>query len=287
MNHVKTLLLMTVLTVLLVVAGGAIAGEVGLFMALAFALVLNVVAWWNSDTIAIRMTRSQPLPRSKAPGLYEIVERLSATASIPMPKIYLQPVSQPNAFATGRNPRHAAVAVTHGLLQQLNKAEIEGVLAHEIAHIKNYDTLISTVAAVLAGAIVAVARIGTWGMLLGGGRSRGGGNMITALLAIILAPLAAMLIRMAVSRSREFAADRAAARIAGSPDGLISALRKLDSLARGSRMEVSEATSHMFIVNPLSGAGGMSALFATHPPMDRRIARLSQLSGPSSRRALR
>ncbi len=285
MNHIKTLFLMTLLTVLLVLAGGAIAGEAGLIFALVFAVLLNVFTWWNSDRIAIRMTRSQPLPRSRAPRLYEMVERLCARAKLPMPRLYLTPSQQPNAFATGRSPRHSAVAVTEGLLRQLDAEEIEGVIAHELAHIRNRDTLISTVAAVMAGALTAVARIGTYGMLLGGGRGRGG-NPVTILLAIILAPIAAMLIRMAVSRSREFAADRSAAAIAGSPTGLVSALRKLDRTARTSRMQVSEAASHMFIVNPLSG-GGMSALFSTHPPMERRIERLQRLQAPGARRKLR
>ncbi len=285
MNHLKTLFLMTVLTVLFVIAGGAIAGEVGVFIALAFALVMNVTMWWSSDSIAIRMTRSRPLSRAEAPELHRMVERLSQRASIPVPKLYLQPSAQPNAFATVRNPRHAAVAVTEGLLRQLDSREVEGVIAHELAHIKHYDTLISTVAAVFAGALAALARIGTWGMMFGGGRGRNNGNMLTLLLAIIFAPMAAMLIRMAVSRSREFAADRRAAEIAGSPAGLMSALSKLDSLSQHSRMQVNEAASHMYIVNPLRGSGGMAALFSTHPPMDARISRLRRLESRSARTA--
>ncbi len=286
MNYIKTLFLMTLLTVLLVLAGGAIAGEAGLILALGFALVMNVFAWWNSDRIAIRMTRSRPVSRNQAPELYEMVESLCKRADLPMPKLYITPSAQPNAFATGRNPRNSAVAVTDGLLRNLNRQEVEGVIAHELAHIRNRDTLISTVAAVLAGALTAIARIGTYGMLLGGGRGRGGGNIITALLAIIFAPLAAMLIRMAISRSREFAADRSAVRIAGSPDGLASALAKLDRASKTGRMQVNEAASHMFIVNPLSG-GGMSSLFSTHPPIGVRIERLRQLSGPEKRTKLR
>jgi len=277
MNHLKTLFLMTLLTALLVLAGGAIAGEVGLLIALAFAIIINVVSWWNSDRIAIHMTGARPVSRTKAPQLYEMVERLSANAGIPTPKVYAVNSAQPNAFATGRNPRNSTVAVTTGLLDTLSPRETEGVLAHEIAHIRNRDTLVSTIAAVLAGALTAVARIGTYGMLLGGGRGRGAGNLVAMLLAIILAPLAAMLIRMAVSRSREFAADRAAASIAGSPGGLMSALSKLERSAKASRMQVSEAASHMFIVNPLSRRG-MSVLFSTHPPMDKRIARLRRLA---------
>ncbi len=285
MNHIKTLFLMTLLTVLLVLAGGAIAGEAGLIFALVFAVLLNIFTWWNSDRIAIRMTRSQPLPRSRAPKLHEMVERLCTRAKLPVPRLYLTPSQQPNAFATGRSPRNSAVAVTEGLLRHLDAEEIEGVIAHELAHIRNRDTLISTVAAVMAGALTAIARIGTYGMLLGGGRGRGG-NPIAMLLAIILAPIAAMLIRMAVSRSREFAADRTAATIAGSPAGLVSALQKLDRTARSSRMQVNEAASHMFIVNPLSG-GGMSSLFSTHPPMERRIERLRRLQAPGARPRLR
>lgn len=286
MNHIKTLFLMTLLTALLVLAGGAIAGEVGLLIALAFAIVVNVVSWWNSDRIAIHMTGARPVSRTKAPQLYEMVERLSGNANIPVPKVYATASSQPNAFATGRNPRNSTIAVTKGLLDNLSPREIEGVLAHEIAHIRNRDTLVSTIAAVLAGALTAVARIGTYGMLLGGGRGRGEGNLVSMLLAIVLAPLAAMLIRMAVSRSREFAADRAAASIAGSPAGLVSALSKLDRLSKGSRMQVNEAASHMFIVNPLSGRG-MSALFSTHPPMEKRIARLRRLTAAPEREKLR
>ncbi len=285
MNYIKTLFLMTLLTVLLVLAGGAIAGEAGLILALGFALLINVFAWWNSDRIAISMTRSKPVSRSQAPQLYEIVEPLCKRANLPVPKLYITPSDQPNAFATGRNPRNSAVAVTDGLLRTLNREEIEGVIAHELAHIRNRDTLISTVAAVMAGALTAVARIGTYGMLLGGGRGRGGGNLLTALLAIILAPIAAMLIRMAISRSREFAADRTAVRIAGSSSGLASALARLDRASKSSRMQVNEAASHMFIVNPLSGAG-MSSLFSTHPPIETRIQRLRRLTGPEGRTEL-
>ncbi|MFP4511156.1 MAG: M48 family metalloprotease [Spirochaetaceae bacterium] len=274
----KTFLLMTVLTVLFVIVGGAIAGEGGAIVALAVAVAMNVAVWWNSDRLAIRMTRSRPLSRAQSPELYDMVERLAKRASIPAPKVYLQPSAQPNAFATGRSPRNAVIAVTDGLVQQLNANEIEGVIAHELAHIKHYDTLISTVAAAFAGAITVLARIGTWGLLLGGGRGRDNGNAITLLLAIVLAPLAAMLIRMAVSRSREFAADRRAADITGSPEGLMNALSKLDSLSQRSRMQVNEAAGHMYIVNPLRGAGGMAALFSTHPPMEKRIERLRRIT---------
>ncbi len=286
MNHVKTLFLMVVLTVLLVLLGGAIAGEVGLLLALAFAIVLNAVSWWNSDRIAIRMTRSQPLSRNQAPKLYQMVERLCARAKLPVPRLYLTPSEQPNAFATGRNPKNSAIAVTRGLLRNLSEDEVEGVIAHELAHIRNRDTLISTFAAVMAGAMTAVARIGTYGMLFGGARGRGGGNPIALILAIVLAPIAALLIRSAVSRSREFAADRAGASIAGSPAGLSSALAKLHRLSRRTPMQVNEAAGHMFIVNPLSGRG-MGALFASHPPTDRRIERLRRLEGSEPRRRLR
>ena len=285
MNNIKTLFLMTLLTVLLVLAGGAIAGEAGLILALGFALILNVFSWWNSDRIAIRMTRSKPVSRKQAPQLYELVETLCKRANLPTPALYITPSAQPNAFATGRNPRNSAIAVTDGLLRNLNREEIEGVIAHELAHIQNRDTLISTVAAVMAGALTAIARIGTYGMLLGGGRGRGGGNIITTLLAIIFAPLAAMLIRMAISRSREFAADRTAVRIAGSSEGLASALARLDRASRSNRMQVNEAASHMFIVNPLSG-GGMSSLFSTHPPIEARIERLRRLPGPTRKSRL-
>lgn len=280
MNHVKTFLLMTILTVLLIVLGGAIAGEQGLIMAFGFALVMNLFSYWFSDSIAIKMTRSREVSRSEQPQLYDMVERLAQNAGLPTPRVYITPSSQPNAFATGRNPRHAAVAVTEGILQLLNREELEGVIAHELAHIKNRDTLISTIATVMAGALAFLARMGQYRMIFGGMRgsrnNAGGAAVLIQLLAIIFAPLAAMLIRMAISRSREYIADASGARIAGSPNGLAGALMKMESAARGRPMRINEAASHMFIINPLSGQG-MAKLFSTHPPIQDRVQRLRQI----------
>ncbi|TVQ38618.1 MAG: protease HtpX [Spirochaetaceae bacterium] len=280
MNHVKTFLLMTLLTVLLVVLGGAIAGEQGLIMAFGFALVLNLFSYWFSDSIAIRMTRSREVSREEQPELYDMVERLSQNAGLPTPRVYVTPSPQPNAFATGRNPRHAAVAVTEGIMRILDRSELEGVIAHELAHIKNRDTLISTIATVMAGALAFVARMGQYRMIFGGMRgsrnNAGGAAVLIQLLAIIFAPLAAMLIRMAISRSREFIADAGGARIAGNPGGLASALLKMEQHAQGRPMRINEAASHMFIINPLSGQG-MARMFSTHPPIQDRVRRLRQI----------
>ena len=280
MNHVKTFLLMTLLTVLLVVLGGAIAGEQGLIMAFGFALVLNLFSYWFSDSIAIRMTRSREVSREEQPELYDMVERLSQNAGLPTPRVYVTPSPQPNAFATGRNPRHAAVAVTEGIMRILDRTELEGVIAHELAHIKNRDTLISTIATVMAGALAFVARMGQYRMIFGGMRgsrnNAGGAAVLIQLLAIIFAPLAAMLIRMAISRSREYIADAGGARIAGNSGGLASALLKMEQHAQGRPMRINEAASHMFIINPLSGQG-MARMFSTHPPIQDRVRRLRQI----------
>lgn len=280
MNHVKTFFLMTLLTVLLIVLGGAIAGQQGLIMAFGFALVLNLFSYWFSDSIAIKMTRSREVSRQQQPQLFDMVERLSQQAGLPTPRIYVTPSQQPNAFATGRNPRHAAVAVTEGIMRVLEPSELEGVIAHELAHIRNRDTLISTIATVMAGALAFLARMGQYRMIFGGmrgSRSSGGGSAILIqLLAIIFAPLAAMLIKMAISRSREYIADAGAARIAGDPNGLASALLKMEQHAQGRPMQINEAASHMFIVNPLSRQG-MARMFSTHPPIQDRVRRLRQI----------
>ena len=280
MNHVKTFFLMTLLTVLLIVLGGAIAGQQGLIMAFGFALVLNLFSYWFSDSIAIKMTRSREVSREQQPQLFDMVEKLSQQAGLPTPRIYVTPSQQPNAFATGRNPRHAAVAVTEGIMRVLEPPELEGVIAHELAHIRNRDTLISTIATVMAGALAFLARMGQYRMIFGGMRgsrnSGGGAAILIQLLAIVFAPLAAMLIKMAISRSREYIADAGAARIAGDPHGLANALLKMEQYAQGRPMQINEAASHMFIVNPLSRQG-MARMFSTHPPIQDRVRRLRQI----------
>ncbi len=277
-NHIKTLVLMTALTVIFVILGGAIAGEQGLYFAFFIALILNFSAYWFSDRIAIAMTRSKPLKESDAPELYEMVRQLTQKANLPMPRLYMMPTNQPNAFATGRNPNKAVISVTEGLLRLLNKDELEGVLAHELSHIRNRDILIGSIAAVMAGALTVLARMGMWQAMLGGGRRREGSGAILQLVAIVLAPIAALLIRMAISRSREYLADSTAANITGNPSGLSNALMKLQQGAKRQPYEVNEAASHMFIINPLSGAKGRSFgnLFSTHPPIEDRVRRLQK-----------
>jgi len=269
---------MALLTIVFILLGGAIAGEQGLIMAFVIALVLNFIGYWKSDTIAIKMTRSRPLSENEAPELYAMVRKLTQGASMPMPKLYLTPSSQPNAFATGRSPKHAAVAVTAGIMKMLDRRELEGVIAHELAHIRNYDTLISTFATVLAGALAFIARMGQFRMLFGGmrGNRNNGAALALQLVAIILAPIAAMLVRMAISRSREYLADATGARIAGTPDGLASALTKMSRAAERNPMRINEAASHMFIVNPIAGQR-FASLFSTHPPLEQRVARLRRI----------
>ncbi len=278
MHRMKTFILMVLMTVLLIVLGQAIAGQQGLIFAFVIALGMNFVSYWYSDKISIKMTKSRPLSEDEAPEVYEIVRRLSNRAKIPMPDIYLTPSEQPNAFATGRNPNNAAIAVTQGIRKLLSKEELEGVIAHEMAHIKNRDTLISTVVAVMAGVLTFLSRIGRFRMIFGG-RSRndeGGAAAILRIVAIILAPIAAILIKLAVSRSREYVADETGARISGDPKKLASALQKMQNQVNAKPMEVNEATSHMFILNPLSGEG-LTKLFSTHPPLEERIERLNKM----------
>jgi heat shock protein HtpX len=279
MHHFKTFLLMAILTVILVVFGGVLGGESGLIMAFGFALILNFFSFWFSDKLAIKMTKSRPLTAEEAPKLHQIIKDLSDKAGLPMPKVYVTPSSQPNAFATGRNPKNSAIALTEGIIRLLDKDELEGVIAHELSHIKNRDTLISTLAAVMAGALAFMARIGRFRMIFGGRRNSSGGGlaMLVQILAIIFAPLAALVVRMAISRTREYKADETAANITGNPDGLANALRKMERQAKGDPMEVNEATSHMFIINPLSGEG-MNKLFSTHPTTEDRIAKLESLN---------
>jgi len=276
-NIFKTGLLLAVLTVMLVLLGGAIGGQQGMMIAFILALAMNFVSYWFSDKIVLAAYGAQPIDEAAAPRLYAIVHRLATRAGIPMPRVYLIPSETPNAFATGRNPQHAVVAVTEGIMRILDEEELEGVLAHELSHVKNRDVLISTVAATLAGAITYLAHMAQWAAMFGG-RSRdddeGGSNPIAMILLAVLAPIAALLVQMAVSRSREFQADATGARVAGRPWGLAKALEKLQMANQAMPMaNATPATAHLFIVNPLSGQTLMR-LFSTHPPLEERIARL-------------
>ncbi len=280
MNTLKTGLLLAVLTLILVIGGQAFGGQQGMALALVIAVVMNFAAYFWSDKIALAMSGAQPVTPQQAPQLYGIVEGLCARAGLPVPRLYVIPQMQPNAFATGRDPHHAAVAVTEGLLETMTREELEGVLAHELAHVKNRDTLIMAVAATLAGAITYSAHMVRWGYILGyGGRDReGGGNALSALLMIILAPLAALLIQLWINRTRDFDADAGAAKMAGHPFGLIQALEKLGHFAKRVPMRgVEPATAHLYIVKPFSG-GALASLFSTHPPLEERIQRLQSLS---------
>lgn len=276
-NTLKTFILLAGLTALLLVFGQALGGKSGLYFALFMALIMNMIGYWFSDKIALAMTGAQEVSIQEAPELHRMVERLAMQASLPKPRVYIIPQDTPNAFATGRNPEHAAVAVTQGILHLLSPAELEGVLAHELAHIKNRDILISSVAAVIAGAISYLATMAQWGVYLGMGRSDddegGRGNIIALLLMAIIAPLAAMLIQMAISRSREFQADATGAKVIGTGRPLANALIKLEEYNKRLPMEVNPAQAQMFIVNPLS-AEGFTKLFSTHPPIQERVARL-------------
>lgn len=277
-NMFKTALLLAILTALLVLIGGAIGGQQGMLVAFFFALVMNFASYWFSDRIVLAMYGAQPIEESEAPGLYRIVRTLATRAGIPMPRVYLIPSEAPNAFATGRNPQHAAVAVTEGIMRILDEEELEGVLAHELSHVKNRDVLVATIAATLAGAITYLAHMAQWAAIFGGRRDdeEEGGSVAGALLMAILAPIAAMLIQLAVSRAREFQADASGARLAGKPWGLAKALEKLEIASRAIPMEATPATAHLFIVNPLS-AQTLLRLFSTHPPIEERIARLRSM----------
>src|SRR3984893_10143921 len=280
MKILKTGTLHILLSVLLVVAGDALAGRTGIKIALAFAVVINAISYFFSDTIALMTSGAQPVTRDQLPRLYAVVEQLAAKAGIPVPKLYVIPEAAPNAFATGRNPRHASVAVTEGLLQLMNDDELEGVIAHELSHVRNYDILISSVAATLAGAITWIAH---WGLWFGGSdrddRQRGGGGGILGLLLFFLAPLAAMLLQLGLSRQREFSADETGARMVGQPYGLISALEKLGGYKpRIPTTSLSPSTSALCIVKPLFGGGTLSSLFSTHPPLEKRIQALREMT---------
>ena len=281
MRAIKTLFLLTALTLLLVLGGDAIAGQQGMTFGLIIAVVMNGVAYFFSDKIALRSSGAQPVTREQLPRLYEVMERLVAKAQLPMPKLFLIPQPAPNAFATGRNPSHASVAVTAGLMELMNDDELEGVIAHELSHVRNYDILITSIAATLAGAITWIASMGRWAMIFGGyGNSRddrnGGG--LAALLMLIVAPIAALLIQLGISRQREFAADASGARMVGHPYGLVSALEKLGAYNKRIPMDVSPATAALFIVAPLTAGQVFSGLFSTHPPLSERIAVLRNMT---------
>ena len=279
MNSLRTVALMAGLTALLVWAGNAFGGQSGMFIAFGFAMLMNFGSYWFSDKIVLRMYNAREATEREAPELYSMVRNLAQRAQLPMPKVYLIPGEQPNAFATGRNPEHAAVAATEGIMRMLSREELSGVMGHELAHIKNRDILTGTSAATIAGAISMLANMAQWAMIFGGGRSSDddeGGSPIAGLLMIILAPIAAMVIQMAISRSREYVADADGARIAGNPRYLSNALRKLHNASQQIPMHATPATAHMFIVSPLSG-GGIVSLFSTHPPMEKRIEKLESM----------
>ena len=277
MNTFKSTLLLVVLTLFLILIGDYFGGPNGMIVAFVLSVVFNFATYFFSDRIALAMYNAQPVTREELPRAYAAVERLTAKQGLPMPKIYVLPTESPNAFATGRNPQHASVAVTRGILELLDDEELEGVLAHELGHVKNRDILTSSIAATLAGAITMVARMGYWAALFGGGggrdRDRGGGGF-SGLLMIILAPIAAALIQLAISRTREYEADATGAATTGNPYALARALQKLDAYSKRIPMEASPSTAHLFIVAPLLGSGGIASLFSTHPPMKERIRRL-------------
>lgn len=276
-NTFKTAFLLTLLTLLLMFIGRAFGGQNGMILALGLAVVMNFVSYFYSDKIALAMYRAQPVTREELPRAYEIVERLTQKIGIPMPKIYVIPTESPNAFATGRNPSHASVAVTQGILNLLNDEEMEGVLAHELGHVNNRDILISSVAATIAGAITMLASMGRWAMIfggMGGDREERQGGGLAALLMLILAPIAATLIQLAVSRSREYQADASGAHYTGNPYALASALSKLDAYSRRLPMQATPSTAHLFIIQPLLGIS-FGNLFSTHPPIAKRIERLT------------
>jgi heat shock protein HtpX len=283
MNTTKTILLMVGLTVLLVLVGGALGGRQGTIFAFVVSLLINAVSYWFSDKIVLKMYGARQVTEAEAPLLYSVTQELAVRMNTPMPKVYIIPSDAPNAFATGRNPEHAAVAATEGILRILTRDELTAVMAHELSHVHNRDILISTIAAAIAGTITMVASIARWGFMFGGGQGRRDdrdGSPIAAIAMLILAPIAAALIQMAISRSREYQADESGAHLCGNPMWLASALRKLEAGSQRIPMDATPTTAHLFIVNPLHG-GGFSSLFSTHPPMEARIARLEEMAyGP-------
>jgi len=277
MNAIKTSLLLGIMTLLLVFGGMALGGQEGMVIAFLFAVVMNFGAYFYSDKMVLSMYKAQPVHEAEFPEVHSMVRDLSRRAEIPMPRVYRVPSGQPNAFATGRNPENAVVAFTDGILNQLSPDEFKGVMAHEIAHIKNRDILLGTITATLAGAVSMLANIAQFGMFFGGGRdSERGGHPLLQILMIFLAPIAAMLVQMAISRTREYQADKTGAELMGDPAPLANALGKLENGSRQIPMDAEPATAHMFIVSPLSGKNMMS-LFSTHPPMEKRIAALMAL----------
>lgn len=282
MKTLKTAFLLTVLTLLLVLGGEALGGRRGMTLGLAIAVVMNAVSYFFSDKIALRSSHAEPVTREQAPRLYAVMERLAGKAGLPMPRLYVSPQAAPNAFATGRNPRHAAVCVTAGLMQIMNDDELEGVIAHELSHVRNYDILTSSIAATIAGAITWIAEMGRWGLIFGGfggGRDggEGEGNAITAILMLILAPIAALLLQLGISRQREYQADASGVKMVGHPYGLISALQKLESYNKKIPMAISPSTAALCIVAPLQARQMLANLFSTHPPLDDRIEVLKNM----------
>ena len=283
MRALRTTFLLVALTLLLMFVGQSVGGRVGMTIALGFAALTNTFIYFYSDKIALWSSGAQPANREEVPRLYAVMEHLAAKANLPVPKLYVVPEPAPNAFATGRNPHHASVAVTLGLLQLMDDEELEGVIAHELSHVRNYDILISSVAATIAGAIFHLSQIGRFGMIFGyGGRDddrEGGGGGLVALLMLILAPIAALMLQLWLSRTREYSADAAGASIVGYPDGLIRALQKLGAYnSRIPTTSISPTTSTLCIVKPLFGSGGFSSLFSTHPPLEDRIAALKEMT---------
>jgi heat shock protein HtpX len=287
-NQVRTTILLAVMTALILWIGQILGGRQGMIIALLLAAGMNFFSYWYSDKIVLKMYRAQEVDASQAPELYEIVRALSRNAGLPMPKLFIVPAETPNAFATGRNPEHAVVAVTQGLLKIMDRNELSGVLAHELAHVKNRDILIGSIAATMAGAIMVLASMARWTAIFGGGArsdDKGGGGAIGLIAMSILAPLAAMIIQMAISRSREYLADSSGSRFAGNSEGLARALEKLGRYSKKLPLHANPSTAHMFTVNPLSGRSLMS-LFSTHPPLEERIARLRGYptqTGPASK----
>src|ERR1700678_2543921 len=279
MNTLKTAFLLTVLTLFLILIGAWVGGRNGMVLAFFVAAGMNFFSYFYSDKLALSMYRAQPVTREQLPRVYQIVERILPRMALPMPKIYVIPNDSPNAFATGRNPRHAAVAVTQGILNLLNDEELEGVIAHELGHVRNRDILTSSIAATLAGAITWIASIARWGMIFGGMRGerseRGGGGGIAAIAMIFLAPFAAMLIQLAVSRSREYGADDTGAHWTGNPYALASALAKIEAYSKQRPLLASPSTAHLFIIQPLLAGMSFGNLFSTHPPTAKRIERLT------------
>lgn len=279
MNMFKTVFFLTLLTLLLILVGSLIGGRNGMVIAFGFAVVMNFFSYWFSDKIVLMMYGAKEASPRDYPKLHMIVQNLATKADIPKPKIYIVPAETPNAFATGRSPAHASVAVTAGIMRILSDDELEGVISHELSHVHNRDTLIMTVVATVAGAIYMLSNMARWAAIFGGGRDndREGGNPIVLLVIAVLAPIVAMLIQLAISRSREYVADESGAKLCGRPLSLANALRKLYTYSRQVPMQANPTTAHLFIVNPLTG-GGLLNLFSTHPPIERRIARLEELA---------